>query len=196
MIQLNGWTKLNVFNCIITIEKRVEISQNKKVQVPMKNYLLMLLPFLLGMMSCGSDEVTNRFVYTGGDANINPNDSVVIDFTVEGNLNVNGIAVLVDSGKVNHNLNLNSGGKVYIFPFDSVGVIPIYGDANINDSLFVASGIWTIHKNLNNNSTGKILNQAKVEVKQNLHQNGLITGYNGFTVDGQIHLNGGNITID
>ncbi|MBX2840133.1 MAG: hypothetical protein KTR26_00065 [Flammeovirgaceae bacterium] len=161
----------------------------------MKKYLLILFP-LLWLISCEKDELTDEFIYTGGDANINPNDSVVIDFTVEGNLNVNGIAVLVDSGKVNHNLNLNSGGKVYIFPIDSVGIIPVYGDANVNDSLFVASGIWTIHQNLNNNSTGKIFNQAQVEVKQNLHQNGLITGYKGFTVDGQIQLNGDSETLD
>ena len=158
--------------------------------------------FLLGAIACKKDPLpytniyNNGWYYNGGDADVNANDHIVVDFDIENNLNVDGGAEIIAETSIGGDLNLNDNGKVVIdIPWEH-DTVYVNGNVNINDSLIVLDGVLRINGNLNINATGivNVSDPAALWVEGDINNSGELYGYRNVRVDGTHHQNGGSTT--
>jgi len=162
----------------------------------MKNSIITLaLLSLLGATACNKERRVvyyDDYSYDGyGTSTVENYQEADVSFTVEDNLNVHGMAVLTDNAVIGSDLNLNDEGKVRIAPHCDTCEIIVMGNTNINDTMFVDSGILRIKGNLNVNATGFVSCSplAKIIIEHDLNQSGEFWGLNYTTAYNQTHLN-------
>lgn len=161
------------------------------------------LYLLLTFASCKEDptpytyRTQNGWNYYGGDAEINQNQNITVDFDIENNLNVDGQVSLTSALSIKNDLNLNDYGKIIIdIPSDN-DTIYIHGNMNLNDSLLIYKGYIILDGNLNINTNGiiNISNKAHLFVKKDINHNGLMYGSKNVEVLGTFHKNGSSETF-
>ena len=165
------------------------------------NFLLIsALLALFSLSSCNEDpkpyKIYNNgvWVYDGGNAVVNTNDNVELQFDVQTNLNVDGDVLITDGISIGNDLNLNDGGKVIVnIPWYN-DTVYINGNINLNDSLLFENGYIILEGNLNINATGimNISDSSFVHVRGDVNNSGQLFGTNNLSVDGTFHANGGS----
>ena len=153
------------------------------------------------LISCKEDPTPyiyrsyNGWTYTDGDADINNQEDVEIEFDIESNLNVDGIAVINAGISIGNDLNLNDDGKVIIETPNASDTVFINGNMNLNDSLIFVSGFVLLDGNLNINSNGVLVleDSSKMHITGDLNNSGDIYGYDKISVDGEKNLNSGSV---
>lgn len=164
-----------------------------------KIVILSLLASAFSHYSCSKDEDYTRppmkyygYEYSGqGESIVHDYQDADIDFTIEENLNVHGTAVLTNNANIGDDLNLNQNGKVIIATnHDSLEVV-VWGNANLDDTLFVDHGVLRIKGNLNINEAGFISCSAAgtVIIENDINQTGYVYGYDHFTIHNHQNLN-------
>ncbi len=151
-------------------------------------------------ISCRKDHYDNdEWYYNGnGDGNIDSVSHATINYTIESNLNVSGLAVIEGNTVVSHDLNLNRNGKVVIIADHINDTIYVNTNANIDDTLLVQRGILKVSHDFNINSHGVVncSNDAQIIVIGSLNQAGTLWGLKNIKVEKALNINNKNTTYE
>lgn len=131
------------------------------------------------------------FHYYGGDGKVHYYQAANIDYDINGNLVVDGDVTLTDSLKIASDLNINTKGKVIIETQTQTTEVVVFGNVNINDSLFLNKGNLRIIGDFNINVGGflTVSDSARIIIEKDLNQNDWIYGFRNIYVLHETHLN-------
>lgn len=152
---------------------------------------------MLGIMACHKEKTeviyeNKDYSYAGyGSSIVEDYQYAEVSFVIQENLNVHGAAVLTNNTIIGNDLNLNSNGRIIVAPTYDTCQIIVYGNTNINDSLFVERGTLIIKGNLNINATGFVncSPEARIIVERDLNQAGDLFGLKYFVIYNHRNIN-------
>lgn len=164
----------------------------------MKIYLLSGICILLfAFIACHKEKTevfyeNKAYSYPGyGTSIVEDYQYAEVSFLIQENLNVHGSAILTDNTIIGNDLNLNSNGRIIVAPSYDTCQIIVYGNTNINDSLFVERGTLIIKGNLNINATGFVncSPEAQIVIERDLNQAGDLFGLKYFVIYNHRNIN-------
>lgn len=175
----------------------------------MKSNYSLLYIFLLSisLISCKEDPEpwfsrgNNGWEYYNGDGDIKNYHNVVVDFDIDNNLNVDGIATITNDLTIGNDLNLHKGGKTIIKTYHQYDTVYINGNINLDDSLLIFKGVVIANRDLNVHETGvvNVTDSATFIIRGNLNNSGHIYGHSAgeddnIIVEGKEHSHDKSIT--